>query len=677
MKILLLIFLFTPQVFAVSGLSYSGRLVNADGSGVAGPVDLRFELIYSGSPATIRCTKDLTNVTLSKGVFHLKVDYTNADCSGTALKTIIQNTPAAETLSIRVTDLTTPKVYSFQDVQMVPYAVASQTLLAPVGASAGDVLTWDGSQWKADTPGAGGTVTEVTAGVGLIGGPITTTGTLDVDVGVTAGKILQLDGSAKIPAVDGSLLTNIDPDNFNAVVPFAKGGTGLNALGGANTILGVNNAANALEYKALGVGAGEPLSITHSAGAVTLGVGTVPVDRGGTGVNAITGNRIVTTNALGTGFAPASCGVDEVLTFDVTGAFLCKSVASIVNGGIFKAAAGTAAAPSFTFSADEDTGLRSDGDNGMYIVSGGTDVGHMDKFATFDWNGTLSANYVYVDDGAEMFPAITFSSDNGMGFYKPAADTLGYSINGGERIRINSSGSIGIGTKNPLSLVHAHNEFGNATIHVSGNGGDGAITLQGGAFVKRAFFSANDTLATFGTNSEGGSMPLSIQTNGQNRIYVKTLGNVGIENTDPQYTLDVTGDINASGSVMAAGVALTSDRRFKKDINPLTDALEKVLRIRGVSYYWKKDDSVLQYGVIAQEVQKVYPGLVEEGKDGYLRVNYPGLIAPLIESTRTLHQEDQKLGRKIAHLEEENRKLREENEKMKKDLVLIRKKLGL
>ena len=669
MKLLLLLILAIPQAFAVSGLSYSGRLVNADGSGVAGPVDLRFELIYSGSPGTIRCSKDLANVTLSKGVFHVKFDYSNADCNGTALKTIVQNTPAAETLSVRVSDLTTPKAYSFQAVQMVPYSVAAQTLLAPSGAAAGDVLTWDGSAWVADTPGAGGTVTEVATGNGLLGGPINSTGTIEVDVGTAAGKILQLDASARIPAVDGSLLTNIDPDNLNAVVPFAKGGTGLSALGAANTILGVNSAATGLEYKALAVGNSEPLSITHGAGTVTLGVTTVPVDRGGTGVTAITGSRIVTTNALGTGLAPASCGVDEVLTFDLLGAFLCKSVASIVNGGTFKAGAGTAAAPSYTFLADDDTGLRSDGDNGMYFVSGGADAGRMDKFGTFSWYGTLGANYFYAGDGAEGFPAFTFANDNKTGFYRPADDHLGYSVNGSERLRINQDGNVGVGTKTPLAQLHVHNEFGNATVNVSGKGGAGAVTVQGAALLKRAFFQATDTFASIGTNSESGSMPFSIRTNDTNRIYIKTLGNVGIENTDPQYTLDVTGDINASGQVLAGGIALTSDRRLKKNINPLVDALEKLLQIRGVSYRWKKDDSP-DYGVIAQDVQKVFPELVEKGKDGNLRVNYTGLVAPMIESTR-------ELDRRVSSLEEENRKLREENEKMKQDLILIRKKLGL
>lgn len=55
-----------------------------------------------------------------------------------------------------------------------------------------------------------GSVSNITAGTGLTGGSISTTGTLNVDVGVTANQILQLNASAQIPAIDGSLLTSVN-----------------------------------------------------------------------------------------------------------------------------------------------------------------------------------------------------------------------------------------------------------------------------------------------------------------------------------------------------------------------------------------------------------------------------------------------------------------------------------
>jgi hypothetical protein len=75
----------------------------------------------------------------------------------------------------------------------------------------GQLLSWDNSNsyWKPITASGTGTVTSVVAGSGLTGGTITGAGTIAVDVGTTANKIVQLDASAKLPGVDGSSLYNI------------------------------------------------------------------------------------------------------------------------------------------------------------------------------------------------------------------------------------------------------------------------------------------------------------------------------------------------------------------------------------------------------------------------------------------------------------------------------------
>ena len=54
-----------------------------------------------------------------------------------------------------------------------------------------------------------GDITDVVAGPGLIGGASTGPAMLAVDVGTTANKVVQLDGTGKLPAVDGSQLTNL------------------------------------------------------------------------------------------------------------------------------------------------------------------------------------------------------------------------------------------------------------------------------------------------------------------------------------------------------------------------------------------------------------------------------------------------------------------------------------
>jgi trimeric autotransporter adhesin len=164
---------------------------------------------------------------------------------------------------------------------------------------------------------------------------------------------------------------------------------------------------------------------------------------------------------------------------------------------------------------------------------------------------------------------------------------------------------------------------------------------------------------------------------------VGTSGNVGIGTTSPSYKLDVQGgDINASGSVRAAGVALTSDQRFKKDIKTLNFSLEKILSIRGVEYNWRQNEfperhfnDRHQIGVIAQEVEKVYPEVVDTNQDGFKSVNYPALVAPMIEAVKSLYSKilghDEKilqLQREVASVQSENAELKSRLEKIEKQL---------
>ncbi|MEO7991916.1 MAG: hypothetical protein ABI663_20340, partial [Chryseolinea sp.] len=101
----------------------------------------------------------------------------------------------------------------------------------PALPSSTQALVYNGTAWVFQALTGAGTVTSVATGTGLTGGPITTTGTIGVDVGTTAGKIVQLDGTGKLPAVDGSQLINL-PSGAGDITAVTAG-TGL--TGGATT----------------------------------------------------------------------------------------------------------------------------------------------------------------------------------------------------------------------------------------------------------------------------------------------------------------------------------------------------------------------------------------------------------------------------------------------------------
>lgn len=99
--------------------------------------------------------------------------------------------------------------------------------------------------------------------------------------------------------------------------------------------------------------------------------------------------------------------------------------------------------------------------------------------------------------------------------------------------------------------------------------------------------------------------------------------------------LSVMGSIVATGDVV---VFSTSDINLKKNITPITSALEKVCGLRGVTFDWDcAHRSGRDAGVIAQDVEKVLPEVISIRGDGSKAVNYNGLIPLLVEAIKELN----------------------------------------
>ena len=101
-------------------------------------------------------------------------------------------------------------------------------------------------------------------------------------------------------------------------------------------------------------------------------------------------------------------------------------------------------------------------------------------------------------------------------------------------------------------------------------------------------------------------------------------------------------------------------------MRPLRGALEKLRHLRGVEFEWRgrRDDqseppqSKKRLGVVAQEVEKVAPELVHAtDAGGYRGVNLGGLLATLIEATKEIAEENDRLRSRIDTLERSNQAL--------------------
>lgn len=98
-----------------------------------------------------------------------------------------------------------------------------------------------------------------------------------------------------------------------------------------------------------------------------------------------------------------------------------------------------------------------------------------------------------------------------------------------------------------------------------------------------------------------------------------------------------SGENFACNNLTASGtVTVSSDINIKENVKEIENALEAVAKIRGVSYT-RKDSGAADMGVIAQEVEEVFPELVVEGPAGYKTVNYNGLIGVLLAAVKELY----------------------------------------
>lgn len=108
-------------------------------------------------------------------------------------------------------------------------------------------------------------------------------------------------------------------------------------------------------------------------------------------------------------------------------------------------------------------------------------------------------------------------------------------------------------------------------------------------------------------------------------------------------SFDVAGNAILGQDLTVNGNLYTpSDRRLKTHIETLTGVLQQLTQIRGVRFEYinqHKYAAGTKVGVIAQELQKVYPEMVLQGKDGFLKVDYTQLTGILIQAVKEQQEE--------------------------------------
>ncbi len=133
----------------------------------------------------------------------------------------------------------------------------------------------------------------------------------------------------------------------------------------------------------------------------------------------------------------------------------------------------------------------------------------------------------------------------------------------------------------------------------------------------------------------------------------KQSANLLISGDFSTHEVNINGDLHASGNLTQ-----NSDERLKKDIQPLTHALDSILQLEGKTYRWKEDTTFANkadIGLVAQEVEQIFPELVAENEQGYKGIAYSKLTAVLIEAMK---EQQQQFTAEITALQKENTQLK-------------------
>ena len=286
--------------------------------------------------------------------------------------------------------------------------------------------------------------------------------------------------------------------------------------------------------------------------------------------------------------------------------------------------------------------MRIDG-SGNVGIGTATPAQPLDVVGNIRGSSAVMANgAMLAGNGSAAAPGHSFVNYSGSGVWYPGSNALAFSSGAAERVRIDSSGNVGVGTASP-----------SARLHVSG--GDAMLDLG-------AFLNFTGTSGHTAIRRDGALLGMTFRTASTQRMIIDDSGNVGIGTATPSAMLEV------AGSVKATSFITTSDRRLKTEIREIK-GWDLIRALQGVRYRMKSSGDE-EYGLIAQDVERIMPeAVVTDAKTGFKGVKYQALISPLIEAvkeTRAMCEAEKRtVASEIESLKNENKEMRAELDELK------------
>lgn len=247
------------------------------------------------------------------------------------------------------------------------------------------------------------------------------------------------------------------------------------------------------------------------------------------------------------------------------------------------------------------------------------------------------------------------------------AQGLSLRTNSVEVMRLTPNRFVGIGTNNPTNTLHIVSNANPLRLQglLSGASSDSVLTVDANGVVRRRRLDFNNIggdnlgnhIANRILNLNGNWLSGDGDTEG---VFVNNTGDVGIGTVNPTARLHVAGNMLVTGYLTTP-----SDIRLKTNIKTLNYGLNELIQLNTIAYTWKdtlKFGTDRRIGVVAQEVQRLMPELVVQGKDSQqtLTVAYNDLIPVLINAIKELNKKLKENELQINDLKNELKKLKTE-----------------
>jgi Chaperone of endosialidase/Collagen triple helix repeat (20 copies) len=263
---------------------------------------------------------------------------------------------------------------------------------------------------------------------------------------------------------------------------------------------------------------------------------------------------------------------------------------------------------------------------GLASATSGTSYGVYGK--TDSTSGTGVYGYAYAGSGTNY------------GVYGETSSASGYAgyFKGGRNY---FEGNVGLGTTNPGAKLDVAGANANIRMYESGGSPFMNIGDNSTANAYLQWWSPSDRLLLY---SSGHAYPIAIGPTATGGLFVDSEANgseVGIGTESPSFKLHVNGTAGKPGG---GSWSNSSDRRLKKNIDDLDGSLDRLLKLRGVTFEYKDPDAInelhgTRIGMIAQEVEEVFPDWVGTSGLGYKMLTFRGFEALTVEALRELRQE--------------------------------------